>query len=123
MNVGKTARFAAVGIVTAALYYAFLLTTIELMGVDVVAASATGYVLAVLLNYAMHYYWTFRSESSHGATLFRFALMLALGFGVNLIIMSAGTRWLDMHYLLLQTIAIALIATLNLGMSSYWVFR
>jgi putative flippase GtrA len=123
MQLATAYRFVVVGGVTALFYYAVLVLLIEVLGAPVMPASAAGYLLAVLLNYLLHHRWTFRSTAAHGTALARFALMLALGFVVNLLVMGFALNTLSLHYLLAQTLAIAVIATLNFAMSSLWVFR
>jgi len=42
-------------------------------------ASALAYVLSAIVNYLLHYYYSFSARSGHGKTLAKFVLVLALG--------------------------------------------
>jgi len=116
-------RFTAVGLATAALYYALLFVAVELLGVSAVVASAGVYVLVIAFNYAAHYRWTFALSSPHTAAIKRFLFMTGCGFFINLSIMYLCVSLLHWNYLFAQAVAMGVIIVWNFVLSSLWVFR
>ena len=49
--------------------------------------------------------------------------MVALGFVLNGLIMHLGVTVLGANYLLVQTLAMAAVISVNFVLSSLWVFR
>lgn len=116
-------RFIVVGLLTALVYYGFLVVAVELAGLGAVAASGLSYVLAVAINYLLHYHWTFTADSGHAVVASRYMVMLCGGFIINVSAMYVGASIMGWHYLLVQTAAVGFIATWNYVLSSLWVFR
>lgn len=119
----RTLRFSVVGVTTAILYYGLLLAGVEYLHVSAVLVSAIAYPVVLAVNYLMHYRWTFATSSPHTIALKRYLLMTGCGFFINLSIMYVGVSVLQGNYLLVQTIAMAVVIVWNYGMSSVWVFR
>ena len=119
----RVIRFAVVGLLTALVYYGLLLFAVEIAGLGPVVASGICYVLAVILNYMLHYHWTFTATAGHSVVVNRYVAMLCGGFVLNVLVMYSGVNVLGWNYLLVQTGAIGLIAVWNYCLSSLWVFR
>lgn len=122
-NASQIARFIVVGLVTAVIYYGFLVLAVELVGLGPVVASGICYVIAVVLNYLLHYHWTFTATAGHSVVINRYVLMLCGGFVLNSGVMYGGVSAMGWNYLLVQTAAIGLIASWNFILSSLWVFQ
>ena len=116
-------RFAVVGIVTAVLYYCLLLLGVELLSLPPALASSICYLIVVAFNYLMHYSWTFVEPAPHGTALRRYMVMTTCGFLINAAVMYCGIRWLDLHYLFTQSMALVLVVSWNFVVSNVWVFR
>ena len=119
----QVARFIVVGLVTALVYYGLLVFAVEVAGIGPVLASAICYVLAVVLNYLLHYHWTFTATAGHSVVVNRYVVMLCGGLVLNSGVMYSGVNTMGWHYLLVQTGAIGLITAWNFILSSLWVFR
>ena len=119
----QIARFIVVGLVTALVYYGLLVLAVEGAGLGPVMASSLCYVFAVMVNYWLHYHWTFTATAGHSLVVSRYILMLCGGFFLNISFMYIGVSIMGWNYLLVQTAAIALIAGWNFVLSSLWVFR
>lgn len=119
----RSLRFALVGIATAALYYGLLYAGVELLNLNVVVCSSAAYVVVIVANYLMHYSWTFAAASPHTTALKRYLVMTGCGLLINGLIMYVGVSMLQLNYLLIQTVAMAVIIVWNYSLSSLWVFR
>lgn len=122
-NSVRVVRFIFVGLVTALVYYSFLVLAVEIVGLGPVIASGICYVLAVVLNYVLHYHWTFTATAGHTVVFNRYVLMLCGGLILNTGVMYCGVALMGWNYLLVQTASIGLIAAWNFILSSLWVFR
>lgn len=119
----RTLRFSVVGVTTAVLYYGLLLAGVEYLHASAVVVSAIAYPVVLAVNYLMHYRWTFAASSPHTIALKRYLFMTGCGFLINVSIMYFGVSVLDANYLLVQTMAMAVVIAWNYGLSSLWVFR
>lgn len=90
----------------------------------VLIATSIAFLLVCVVNYALHYVWTFASTSAHTVAFPRFLFMNLIGFWINWGIMFAGVEKKGaLKYLLVQALAIVAVMAWNLTLSSYWVFR
>jgi len=122
-NAAWLARFSAVGLVGATVYYSALWAMVEKLGLPVLVATSIAFVLVTIENYALHHRWTFASIHSHAVAFPRFVFMNIVGFWINFGIMAAGLRYLSLSYLLVQAFAIVAVVAWNFVVSSYWIFR
>ena len=118
-----TFRFGVVGVLTAILHYGLLYVGVEALGLNATLSSSLGFVVAVIFNYLMHYTWTFGEPAPHGQTLQRYLVMISCGFLLNGLVMDAGVRWLGLHYLLTQGLALVVVVLWNFVISNIWVFK
>jgi putative flippase GtrA len=121
--IAKLFRFGVVGVLTALLQFSLLFLGVEILQVNSTLASCLAYVIVVIFNYLMHYSWTFQGEAPHGRTLRRYLLMVACGFLLNAVFMYVGTGLMSINYLLVQSLAMAIVILWNFVVSNLWVFR
>ena len=127
-DVNRLMRFSIVGLLTAGFYFGLLSLVVELGLVEPVLASAACYGAAVLLNYLMHYSWTFAPAEDamaapHGQALVRYLVMVACGFMINTALMYLMVHLLAWHYLAAQFVALVAVVTWNFLISNFWVFK
>jgi putative flippase GtrA len=116
-------RFSVVGVITAIIYYGLLLAGVEYLHISAVLVSAMAYPVILVVNYLMHYRWTYTTSSPHTIALKRYLFMTGCGVLINVSIMYVGVSFLHANYLLVQTIAMVVVIVWNYAMSSLWVFR
>lgn len=119
----RFARFVAVGGFATLLQYVLLYIGVEGLHIAPVPASALGYLLSAIANYALNRRLTFRSDASHRTALPRFAIVSGTGLLLNSAIMYVGTAILSGHYLLVQIFATVLVLLWNFIGSQLWTFR
>ena len=119
----KLVRFSIVGVITAGVHYGLLFLLVEFLDLQTTLASSVGFLVAVALNYLMHYSWTFAAPVPHGRAVFRYIVMISLGFLINGGVMQFGVLMLGFNYLLVQLVAFVAVITWNFLVSSLWVFR
>ncbi len=111
---GKLGRYIVVGSIGALIYYGILWLLVEVAGIAVLVASSIGFILVLLENYVLHYFWTFDSSARHREALPRFVAMNMIGLCLNLGVMSLGVEWLGLGYLWVQAVAIGVVRGLEL---------
>jgi putative flippase GtrA len=116
-------RFAIVGLIGMALYTSVVWTSISILHIDTILAVSVGFVAVVMLNYALHYNWTFRSVKSHRIAFIQFAVTSIVGFSINFFLIYTGVSLFRLNYLAVQIPALGLVVTSNYLLSALWVFR
>jgi putative flippase GtrA len=115
--------YAGMGFVGTMAQYSVLVVLVEWAGLASVSASAIGYVAGALVNYALNYRFTFRSSASHRVALPRFMTVAMVGFCLNWLCMMAGTRWLPLHYLVVQLLATGAVLLWGFAANLLWTFK
>jgi len=115
-------RFAAVGVIGTIGHYAVLVALVHLIGVHPVIASAAGSVVGALLNYALNYKFTFKSNERHTVALPKFFIIMSIGFTLNLAIMYVGVSLWEIYYLLVQVVATGIVLMWNFLGNRFWTF-
>lgn len=121
-------RFAAVGLSgTAVQYLTVQLSVMWSWSVfdkaPAVFGSALGYVLASIVNYILNYFLTFSSEKSHLEAASKYFTVLAIGWCLNLGLMSFFVEHLHWWHWYAQLITTAIGLCWNFGGSKLWAFR
>jgi len=115
-------RFVAAGGVCTLLQYLILVAGVEVAGVDAVVASATGYLLSAVLNYALNRRFTFRSDITHRIAMLRFAVVVVSGMALNIAGMWLLHTYLRWHYLYAQVLVTLLVLLWNFAWHRHWTF-
>jgi putative flippase GtrA len=116
------ARYTLVGIFATCVHYGVLWSLVEFAGSKAGPAAAVGATFGALTAYGGNRRFTFMSGAPHGVALPRFLLVAAFGVIASASIVWAGTEWLDMHYLMAQVVATALILWTGFALNRRWTF-
>ena len=115
-------RFTIVGVFGAAIYLLGTKALHKYTGLSVSVAATVLFVVVVVVNYLLHYSWSFRSRRPHGWTAPRF-LGVAIGaVMINYTIVTAGTHWFRAPQTLVLVVAGIAVVAWNYLMSRFWVF-
>lgn len=115
-------RFGLVGVAASLTHIGVALTLIEQAGIDVMAANALAFCVAVLVSYAGNHAWTFRADGRHGRHLPRFLATSLAGLALNQAIVFVATRHFGLGYLAAILIVVALVPLLTFAASKLWAF-
>lgn len=116
-------RFTGVGAIGTLAHYLSLVSLVEIVGLNAVAATCIGFIVGALINYKLNRRYTFESSVPHRIGLPRFLVIAAIGMVLNTSIMAVGTLLLKVHYLLLQVFATAVVLLWNFFGNHFWTFR
>ncbi|SEK27984.1 Putative flippase GtrA (transmembrane translocase of bactoprenol-linked glucose) [Roseateles sp. YR242] len=122
VTLGRFGRFLLVGGVATAVHYVTAFGLLTLAGWPPVRASATGFIVGALANYALNARFTFGLKGGHGRHLPRFAAVAGLGWLLNAAGMWGLLR-LGLHPYLAQPVVTILVLFCNFLLNALWAMR
>jgi putative flippase GtrA len=124
MSLGqRLVRYLIVGGSGTAGYFIFVAFLVEKMAVSPVLSVIIGYSILALYTYLVSRRWVYDTSSEHLPTIFRFLVLLMLGFVLNTGIMYFVTESLAQSYLWGLFGSAAIVPATNFAISYLWVFR
>jgi putative flippase GtrA len=115
--------YAGVGALGTAAQYGVLVAMVSVGRVEPVAGSVTGAIVGAVVNYLLNRRITFRSGTSHRATLPKFAATAGLGVLVNGLVMKVLAQDNQVNYIFSQLLATGLVLILTFFINSIWTFK
>lgn len=100
-------KFAVVGIISFAVDWLLLIVLVEGLGADYLLSTSISFVASVALNYAlsMRYVFDHRDDMSRKREFTIFAILSAVGLGMNDLFMFVGVTMLNIAYQAMKVIA------------------
>lgn len=115
--------FAVVGAAGTGGHYFVLILLVQLFHVTPVVASSIGFMVGAVINYALNYKITFRSNARHLVAVRRFFTVALVGAVINSAIVWGGIHFAMMPYLIAQVIATAVVLIINFALNKIWTFN
>ena len=115
-------RFTGVGAIGTTGHYITLVFLVEVLGIDAVYASFSGFVVGALINYHLNRSYTFKSDVSHSVALPKFFTIAAIGAILNTGIMAVMVNHLTLHYFLAQVLATGAVLVWGFLGNRMWTF-
>ena len=112
-----------VGVAATVCHYAILILLVEAAGVRPVQASCVGAVVGALVSYRLNYSHTFASTQRHVVALPRFALVAAVAFAANAVLLAALLHSTSLPYLIAQCVTTVVVMTITFAAGRFWAFR
>lgn len=119
---GTVARFLVVGALATGLQYALLAVLVARAGVAPLAASCVAFAASAAFNYLASHTVTFDSRQPHRVAAPRFAVVAALGLGINAGLFAAAHSVMNLHYMVAQVLATVGTLTWNYRAHRRWTF-
>lgn len=109
------ARFALVGFVSLAVEYSVLFALVEGMRLDYLAGTTLAFIASIIVNYflSLRFVFTHRPGMSRGREFTIFAVLSAIGLGLNDLYMFVGVTMLNIGYQLMKLIATFIVTWYN----------
>ena len=122
-KVGRTfGRFLVVGAISTSVHYGVLIAAVELLKWTAVIGSGCGFSIGAVVSYLLNRTHTFRSDAPHGTAVLRFVGVLAVGLGLNLMLMHVFTVRLGWPYLIAQMLTTGLVLFWHFAGHALWSF-
>lgn len=116
-------KFLTVGAVATLVHYSALILLVEAFNARPVVASALGFAIGAVANYALNYRFTYKSSLPHSTAFPKFATTAGLGLAVNTATMAVCNEWLGLYYLASQIVATGVTLVWNFVLNTFWSFR
>ncbi len=114
--------FAGVGLVATAVHYVVLIGLVQIAGVSPVAAALAGFSAGGTVSYGLSRRCVFRSEKPHEEAVWRFALVVSVGFGLTYLLMSTFVEVAGLPYLPAQVATTGVVMLWNFAAHRMWTF-
>ena len=117
----QTIRFIFAGGVAACIYLAVIYVFL-ILGIPSWLSALLAYLVAFLIGYTAHKYFTFQSRSSHSTSLPRYAV-LQIGSAAIAALSASGAERVGLtHPLMVSLLSTVFLGTVSFIASSKWVF-
>jgi putative flippase GtrA len=118
-------RFIAVGTTAAAVHWGAVRLAVETLGLVPLGANVVGWMIAFVVSFSGHRYWTFAATSGRdtGQSLWRFGLVSLGGFVLNELSYAAVLRMGGLRYDLALGLVLVGLAVVTFVVSRWWAFR
>jgi putative flippase GtrA len=104
-------------------YFIFVALLVEKMAVSPVLSVVISYSVLALYTYLINRRWVYDTRSKHLPTIFRFLVLLMLGYFLNTSIMYVATEILAQSYLWGLFASVAILPATNFAIGYLWVFK
>lgn len=94
-----------------------------LAGGGYVLAKLAAAIVATVNGYALNRRWTFRAGDFRAASLARYVLVQAIGFGTNLVVLVSLVEGAGMPPLEAQLLSLPAVAAVTFLANKHWTFR
>ena len=115
--------FTAVGGIGTSGHYLILIVLVEKFLLNIVPSSIAGFTVGAVINYVLHYWFTFKSNKSHREAISKFFTVAILGAIINTILMHIGVNIIQMYYLVAQAISTGSVLVWNFIINKVWTFQ
>lgn len=114
-TVKQFSKFAVVGITSLAVDYILLLVLVEVLHVDFLIATSASFLASVVVNYflSMRYVFSRRDDLSRKREFTIFAVLSAVGLGLNDLFMFVGVAVLSIGYQVMKLISTFMVTWYN----------
>lgn len=116
-------KYSAVGIIGTALDVGALYVFVDLLDIPVLVAAAMSFVLAVVNNFILNKFWTFRNDSRNFRKQFiKFFLVSVVGLVLTEICMALFVYLLGIWYIAAKLMTSVIVLTWNFLANKNWTF-
>jgi dolichyl-phosphate beta-glucosyltransferase len=117
-------QYAIVGCIGTAIDLGSLYLLVEFLHIPVLISTAVSFSLAVINNFTLNKYWTFKNKSSNIRKQFiKFLIVSIIGLLITEICMSLFVYGLKIWYMTSKLITSGLVLTWNFLANKYWTFK
>lgn len=119
-------KFCIVGSISAIINFGVLYSLTEWLHVWYIISAILGFILAVIFNFCLNKFWTFRNlDKKRGALnqLLKFLVVSLTGLVINTLIIYNLTEFIKFDYRLSWVFACAAVTFWNFCLNKFWTFK
>ena len=108
-------KFALVGLASLAVEYAFLFTLVEVAHIDYLTGTTVAFIVSIVVNYflSLRFVFDHREGMSRKREFTIFAVLSAVGLGLNDLYMFVGVGLFNVGYQLMKLISTFIVTWYN----------
>jgi putative flippase GtrA len=122
-DIGQIIRFAIVGIGATLTHMLAALALLHFLKVSPLTGNFIGFLVAFVVSFTGHYFWTFSRPGKHRRALLRFFVTALAGFLINTMVLVALLADGRISETLSLAFAIAVIPAVTFLIGRFWAFR
>jgi len=115
-------KYGVTGVFGSVLYFAVLLTLVEVCAVRPLVASALSFVCTVVTSYFINCFWTFNSTSASSRQFVKYSMVSVFGLLLTTLITYVGVDLMQAWYVYSQVVVVVVVPISNYLLNSKWVF-
>ena len=115
-------RFIFVGATTTIIYFVILLISAVFFHIIIYISITIAYTFAVIFNYYVHYYWTYKTDRPHRSSMVRYVTFFLLALGFNIGVTELFIANFQVNYFLVQISLATFIAAVSFLSQFVWIF-
>lgn len=119
---GSILRFLLVGGSNTIVGLAVIVVAVKVIGMNDIAANAVGYTIGFIWGFALNRRWTFRHSGAPAVAFGRYALVCAVSYALNLIVLASVRAALPSAHILAQLAAVITYSVVAYLGSRYFAF-
>lgn len=105
------------------LHFSILILFIEHFSIDPLIATTSGFCLAVIFNYTVQFYWTFKVKGPHLHFFTRYLAVTLVTLCINNGLFWAALSLLHLPYLMAQILATGTVFLINFFINHFYTFK
>lgn len=116
-------RYGVAGACAAITHLLIFELLLRFTAVEILLASAIGFIFAIAVNYPLQYFWTFQSSSAHGQAFGRYLAVTMLMLAANIWLMYLLLPLLPIPPTLCQALVIVIVFIINFLFNRSFTFN
>ncbi len=117
------AKYFLSGCLALAVHLAVLALLVELFATPAVIATAAGFAVGLVVNYAIQHAWVFGVAGAHERYFVRYVLITIVTFVLNIGLFWVGHHVIGLWYPVAQIVATGIVFILNFGINKLYTFN
>ncbi|WP_129777457.1 GtrA family protein [Peristeroidobacter soli] len=119
----QAVRFGLVGLLGTAAYFSSTMLLMRHARMQLMGSAAASFLLVVIINYLLHYSWTFRSRRAHASAVLRFLVASSGGMAINSGFLFLSDSFTQLPTALLLFTGVCVVVIWNYLLAKFWVFK
>ncbi len=115
-------RFSVSGAISVAVQFIVLVGLVRIVHLNPTLSSALGFFCSCLTNYFLLYYWAFAAQGKHGGVAIRYAVVMIVTMGLNVLIFWLFNTRFHVWYPFAQMVATATTSLANFFIIRKYIF-
>jgi putative flippase GtrA len=115
-------KFSVVGVLNTIFGLSCIYLAMYVAGMNYILANGIGYSFGFGVSFLLNGTWTFRHRGSYGPSLGRWLMVTSAAYGLNLAVIVASRRWIEVDVYFAQIFGVAVYAIVSFFGGRHFAF-